>query len=1024
MSLLSSGGQHALCTLHELDPDNPGSVLEVVLRLSAGIDADAVSRALTELVLRHDALRTRFARAENGWHRIVDRLPDDRWLTVTGEFDPVRRPRPVLSIDTGPLFTATVVRGRHTDVFVRVHHAVADLWSVGLLVGEFAALLNGNTLDPPATPAPAADPARLDRAWQFWSRLLATECEPLRLPSASGIPPRTGRTRSSHHATFDLGPHRTEALDALARRCGVSRYSVLLVAQAIVLGRFSGSVRVPVAVPLHGRTSGTYRAVGYHVSTVALPVDLGGTVQEAVAETARRLRGALAHQAAGYPELVARGGSAVPVPSAALVLQQDTPGAPKGLAAALLGHGTARIGAVGVTATVAPPSIGPFGLATLLVAHGNTLTGRVEADLAAHPAWLADRFADAFAAAVDAMTADPSAAVAELTLTGPAGPRFGVSPLPPNTSGALHELVLRAAARHPGRIAVRSQDGNLGYAELAARSAAVAVRLKAAGVRPGDRVAVLLPRRRDLIAVLLGILRYGSAYVPLDPSSPPARLAEIVMDAGCAAVAVTGQTAGQLRGTGIPALVVDELGEAEHEVPPTGRDQAAYVLFTSGSTGRPKGVVIPHGAAANLVHWAGEEFTAPELARVLAVTPITFDLSIFEIFVPLAHGGSVRLLDGVLDLVDITDEPTLLNTVPSAVASLLDNDALPRSLRVVNMAGEPLPAELVRTVKQRLPHARVLNLYGPSETTTYSAFAELDETTTDPVPIGRPVGGTSLHVVDGDLRPVPVGAIGELLIGGAGVATGYAGRSGLTGARFLAAAGGQRVYRTGDLVRWRPDGQLDFLGRSDHQVKVRGFRIELGDVEHALRRVTDLRDVVVDAAGETQDRRLVAHLVPAGPVEGAQADWLQGVRHRLMAELPGYMVPAEFAVHTELPRNRHGKVDRHALRVAPTTTLARGERVGPRTPTERRVARLWTVLLGESEVGVTDDFLELGGHSLMLARLAGLLADEFAVRVVLAELWESRTVAAQAELVERLAELPAVAAGPRRVDRARFTAEP
>lgn len=1035
----ATAAQQAMCTLHELDPATPGLVLELAFAVPAS--GPATVRALAALAGRHASLRSRFMRTEAGWSRVTDPAGDldelvTRYCTVEEPPGPANRSPMTLA---APLFHASVSPdgGR---VLVRVHHAVADLWSVGLLTQELLGRLGG-TAEPAEPYGPIEPPApsavRLDRAWAYWKPLLAAGAEQPRLPVAPEPTPGAV-ARAADHVPLRFGPERTGRLAELARRCHTTRYAALLAAQAIVLGRFGRADRVVLAVPMHGRGPRTYRSVGYFVSTVPLPIDLDGrTGRELVAQAGDRVRHALAHQVMGYPELVARGaaegGPVVPAPTVALLLQQDTPGAPEGLADALLSHRPlpGRTGTFAVTE--APPSVGPFGLTTLLAEGDGELRGRVELDPGRHPRWLAERFAECLLAAVDALTTRPDEPVTALPLSGEHEAelrrRWSVSPQAAETDDTIHGLVLRAAVRYPHRTAVTAEDGTWTYAELADRSAAVAARLHEVGVRPGDAVGVALRRRRDLPAILLGVMRLGAAYVPFDPASPPGRLHKIMADARCTAVLTAQETAAQLRGSGVLALAAERLGDpaAAPPTPPdaTRPDRVAYVLFTSGSTGRPKGVAVTHANAVNLLSWSAVEFSNAELAVTLAVTPITFDLSVFELFAPLSTGGTVCLLNGVLDLMrppDHMSAATLLNTVPSAVAALLDRDALPAGLRVVNMAGEPIPADLVRAVRATLPGARVLNLYGPTETTTYSAYAELSATTADPVPIGGPVGGTTLTVTDGDLVPVPVGAVGELLIGGAGVAAGYLGRPGLTAARFLAdmEGEGQRWYRTGDLVRWRPDGRLDFVGRTDHQVKVRGFRIEVGEVEAALRQAADLRDVVVRAVGDGRDRHLAAYLVPAEPPDGDPGEWLHTVRQALITALPGYMVPGEYAVAAELPRNAHGKVDAARLAALPLRRLAGRHRVPPRDDIERRIAGLWSAVLGDARVGVTEDFLELGGHSLILARLAHLLGDEFGAEIPLAELWRRRTIAAQADLVRAGSPGGPADAIPR-VDRAKFT---
>ncbi len=1071
----ASPRQEALCLLRELDPARPGLVLGLAFRLDGGTGPDALHRALLRLVARNDALRTRFRRQGDGWQRVADGdagtaerccrrealpagLSDDDFDERMGRWC-----RETLDPERGPLFRATLVTcfDRPAHLVVRVHHTVADLWSVGLLLNELAALyaeeVTGTASAGEPAPQPgaqAAAPQAADAAWRFWSEVYALPCDPLNLPAT---PPYPGRDdagdrpleRPNHQVPLDLGAERSAAVARLARECGVSRYTVLFAAMALAMAALTGARRTPLAVSHHGRTAESATEVGYLLTTVTVPVDArAGTVRDLLAGVRRLLKAVQRHSGAGYPELAARaqseGGPEIPAPDVTLAMFQDFPATP-GLGAALLGDRPLRIGPMELTVVRTLPSIGPWGLATLLADDGERLFGRVELDSGRYRPWFADRLAATLPAAVDALTAAPDAPVRELEVVPAADharfERWSAAPALPAGDGpdTLHDLVLAAAERHPGRPALIAADGSLTYGELSARSVAVAAGLTGAGVPPEAAVGVLLPRRSDLVPALLGILRSGRAYVGLDPAAPVARLAEVIRRARCGAVLTDGELAGTLHEVlaltpgddRVRPVRVDRLPPAEAVREPRVAPEApAYLMFTSGSTGRPKGVVIPHRAAVNLIRYGGAAHTPEELAESLAVSGVHFDLSVWELFLPLAHGHRVRLLDNALDLLDPDKlreaaAGTFLSSVPSAVSTLVEHDALPSGLRLVTMGGDVIPAGLVHRIVAGRPRAKVMAMYGPTETTTYMTAGEAGADVAEPVPIGRPFAGTRLRVVDQDLRLVPAGAVGELLIGGPCVSLGYAGQPGLTAERYLPDPDvpGACLYRSGDLVRWRPDGSLEFAGRTDHQIKIRGFRIELGDVEAGLRRVADLREVAVGTVGSGQDRRLAAYLVPRAPI-GDVPGWLRELRERLSAELPGYMLPAEFAALPELPKNRNGKPDRDRLARTPTLALGRRAALAPRTDTERRIARLWADLLGEDAVGVTDDLFELGAHSLVLARAGHLLRAEFEVEVPLAELWRRRTVADLARLVaEGTPRTPRSDAGDvPRLDRSRFRA--
>ncbi len=548
---------------------------------------------------------------------------------------------------------------------------------------------------------------------------------------------------------------------------------------------------------------------------------------------------------------------------------------------------------------------------------------------------------------------------------------------------------------------------------------------------PEVRVGVTLERTPELPVALLAVLEAGGAYVPLDPAYPAARLAAMVEDARAGQqgfVLLTQErlvprieaALGGLDAPPVHLLCLDaEVGAGADETSEEGPlpsavdpDNLAYLIYTSGSTGRPKGVAITHRSAAALLAWARTLFPPEDLAGVFASTSINFDLSVFELFVPLAGGGTVVLGDDALALAGspLAARVTLVNTVPSAMAELVRLGAVPPTVRTVNLAGEPLRGALARRLYE-LPHVeRVLNLYGPSEDTTYSTVA-LAPRHGEPT-IGVPVTGTRAYVVDRWGRPAPVGVPGELLLGGEGLARGYLHRPDLTAERWVpdpfSGAAGARLYRTGDLARWLSAGELEFLGRIDYQVKVRGFRIEMGEVEAALAAHPAVRESVVlareapPAAGALAgEKRLVAYVVPA---EGAVAgpELVAALRSELARHLPDYMVPSAWVTLERLPLNANGKVDRAALPEPGPAVGAATADAAPRTPLEELLAQVWEELLAVRGVARSDSFFDLGGHSLLAMRVVSRLRELLAVEVPLRALFEEPTVAGLAAKVEAL----------------------
>ncbi|HSG40625.1 MAG TPA: amino acid adenylation domain-containing protein, partial [Thermoanaerobaculia bacterium] len=574
----------------------------------------------------------------------------------------------------------------------------------------------------------------------------------------------------------------------------------------------------------------------------------------------------------------------------------------------------------------------------------------------------------------------------------------------PAADVCLNELFLLQAARTPDAAALLWRGEAFTYRELRRRSGLLARRLAAHGVGPEVRVGVCLERTPDLIAALLGVLEAGGAYVPLDPAYPQERLAFMLEDSGAPIALARGPLGDALRGAGVQILELED-GWADADAPagdgplrPAGPGNLAYLIYTSGSTGRPKGVAIEHAAAVSFVRWARTVFGPESLSGVLASTSVCFDLSVFEIFVPLSWGGRAVLVDNALALpgAPAAGEVTLLNTVPSAAAELV-RTGLPPSVRTVNLAGEPLPRSLARQLYSTGTVERLYDLYGPSEDTTYSTWAMVDRDGEGAPSIGRPLPGTRAYVLDGAGRPAAPGVPGELHLGGAGLARGYLGRPELTAERFVpdpfSAEPGRRLYRTGDLVRHRRDGSLDFLGRIDHQVKIRGFRIEPGEIETALRRCPGVTEAVVMAREDRPGERYLAAYV-VGPAGEKPAE----IRAFLRDSLPEHMVPTAFVALPALPLTPNGKVDRRAL-PAPDAHGREAAGAAPRDPLEEMLAGLWSDVLGRDSVGIHDDFFELGGHSLLATRLISRVRRAFGVELPVRAVFESPTVAAMAAVI-------------------------
>ncbi|MEU7019345.1 amino acid adenylation domain-containing protein [Streptomyces sp. NPDC046203] len=809
----------------------------------------------------------------------------------------------------------------------------------------------------------------------YW-RAALDGLEPLELPldrpgpaTAEAGPPLAGLPVDVPAATAD-------ALRKTAAELGTGLPEVLLAAYGAVLGRWARTKDVAVGIPAGG-------------NLVVVRAGFGdGTFAEATARVAAAVREARAHAGTPFAEV-----------AAALGAGPEHSGGHHPLVRAVFGEAAA-----GYTA---PDGFGAPDLALSWADDEERgLSLRLHHRTAVLTGATAERFAGSLLHLLAGVRERPGTALGKLDVVPPEElatlRAWGRNPAAYPRGGTVTGLFAVQAARTPDAVAVVFGDEEVTYRELDIRAGRLARHLRDLGVGRDVPVGVCLERGTELIVALLAVLRAGGAYVPLDPEHPSERLEFVLTDTAAPVVVTQESLRGRLAGPGRSLVVVDtdRAAIAAHEpaggsLAGAGPDDLAYVLYTSGSTGTPKGVAVTVGSLVNLLYGMRDTFPAPQSDRVLFTTSATFDIAGVELFLPLVTGGrivgatreQVHTPRALAELID-RHSVTLAQATPSAWRPLLDALGDTRRELTVFTAGEALPAELAARMLRA--GRRVVNGYGPTETTVYATLAEITEAA-GPVPIGRPSPNTEVSVVDGHGRPVPVGVPGELLVGGAGVARGYLGRPDLTAERF---AGG--VYRTGDLVRWRPGGDLEFLGRLDHQVKVRGFRIELGEIEASLLAHEDVAAAVVTVRDDAVpgERALVSYCVPAaGRTLGVTAlrDWCGRT-------LPGYMVPARFVLLDALPLTGSGKTDRAAL-PAPDgeRPCLEAEFVAPRNAAERAVARAWAAALWADEVGAHDDFFELGGDSLVATRVALKLQEEFGLEIPVRVLFARTTVESLAQ---------------------------
>jgi amino acid adenylation domain-containing protein/non-ribosomal peptide synthase protein (TIGR01720 family) len=1044
--------QERLWFLYQLDPEDSSYNIPMATSLAGTVDPGALARSLTEIVRRHEAWRTTFPTRDGSPVQVVhppapvplplidlSGLPEERRVAESRRvlIEEVRRP---FDLEQGPLLRCCLIRREPEihDWVLTAHHIVTDWYSSQVFWGELAAfypaMVAGRPAALPELPVQYADFAVWQRAClsgetlqehlDYWTRHLAGAPLALELP--------TDRPRPVHFTTrgrrirMALSRAQAEGLKTYARVHRATPFMVILALLQTLLARASGQDRVIVAAPNVNRARPElHQLLGFFITQLVYCTDLGEDPDfSRLLDRVRQVAlGALAHQDLPFGKLVEalrpeRDTSRPPLAQVTLLLLEAA------MTSAFPDMGGLRMKEVDLD-----PEASSSELTLGLWDSPDGFSGYLEFNSDLFDTTTVARLAEGFVSLLDAVVAGSDAPLSALPVQSEAATHqvlrewndthlaeeaepFSVHR---PVHQPVHQIIAAQAGRTPEAVALVDGEERWTYRELAGRAAELAARLRRMGVGPEARVAVCLPRSGELVASLLGILSSGAAYVPLDPAYPQERLRFMLEDCGAAALVTRPELEPLLPDLPVPR-VVPSAGPGEHGW--SGNDGAtaehlAYLIYTSGSTGRPKAVGVRHRNVSTFVSWAGELFAEELAGGVLFSTSVCFDLSVFEIFGTLAHGGTLILAENALALTEIpaAGEVGLINTVPSAMAELLRlAEQLPPSVRAVSLCGEPFSRRLADDIQAR-GIGRAINLYGPSEDTVYSTWALVPHGEELEPAIGRPITGTQAYVLDRGLWPVPMGARGELYLAGDGLARGYMGRPDLTADRFVpdpfTDRPGGRMYRTGDLSRWRSGGALEFLGRIDRQVKVRGFRIELGEIEAVLASLPGVTDVAV----VVRDGRLAAYLVPDPEVD--EGSLVEAARNAVLDRLPRHMAPALWASLPALPHTPNGKVDHKALPAPEALDGGGGAEVAPpRTPAEEALARIWSEVLGLPGVGIHDNFFRLGGDSILSIRVVAR-ARQAGLILTPRQIFERQTVA---ELAAAAAPLdttaPAVETGP------------
>ncbi|HVM13413.1 MAG TPA: amino acid adenylation domain-containing protein [Egibacteraceae bacterium] len=1029
--------QQRLWFLHRLDPDNPAYNIVSAAGLSGVLDVPALQDSIDAVVERHEVLRAAFRDAD-GEPLQVFAPPSPVALPVVdlldlaaGERDAelqrrataeARRP---FDLEQGPLLRAVLFRlapQEHVLLLV-VHHIAIDAWSMNWLAREIAALYGRFRVgEQPSLPPPAfryVDYARRERErldgelvntqLAYWTRQLADARTELGLPGRALGSQQT--PKHGAHQRFELSPELTAALERLSREHGVTLFMTLLAGFQTLLHRHTAQDDICVATPVTTREPDAEAVVGCFMNTLLLRGDLSGdpTFRELLQRTRRMALEAFENQDVPFERVVeaarpARAAGDTPVFQAMLVLHN--------LRLPELRVAGLELRPVDIESGTAVTDL------ALLLDTGERLTGVLEYNAERFDAATAQLLVEHFRTLLAGVVADPDRRLSALPLLSDTE-RHRVLVEWNDTAtdlGAplcLHRLVEVQAEATPHAVAVTCGAATLTYGDLDQRANQLAHRLRRLGVGPELIVGVCMERSADTVVALLAVLKAGAAYLPLDPAHPPARLRFQLADAQVSAVLTQQRLADALPAQPAPFVPIDAdweeiaLESTQRPTPVVTVNNLAYVIYTSGSTGQPKGVMVEHGAVCNHLRWRQRAAPLDETDAVLQRTPLVFDPSVWEVFGPLAAGARLVLPepgtdhDGAALLRLIAEQDvTTVQAVPAVLNALLEQPQIRDcgALRRVFCGGEPLSSEVAERFFARLS-AELHHVYGPTEAaieTTHWRCRPGDGSAV--VPIGRPIANATVHILDENLQPVPVGVPGELYIGGAGLARGYRNRPGLTQERFVphpfSDVPGARAYRSGDRGRWRPDGSIEFLGRVDQQVKVRGFRVETGEVEAVLGEHPAVRDVAVVACEHPPgDRRLVAFVVAA---EGAASP--AELKRSAADRLPDYMVPSALLLRDALPRTASGKVDRtlltrQALESGESGEAGRtGGHVGPRDAVELQLVQIWKSLLPGRPIGVTDDFFDLGGHSLLAMRAMARIHDAFGTDLPVSGLIQERTI--------------------------------
>jgi amino acid adenylation domain-containing protein len=1039
-----SFAQQRLWFLDRLEPNRASYNVPRAIRMTGSLEVVALRRTLNELVARHEPFRTRFAEVDGTLRQIISadariplpvtdlsRLPPDERNLKSQQLAMEEAARP-FDLAQGPVIRAGLLRLSADEhvLLLTTHHIVSDAWSAGILLQEIGELYNSfaSRKPSPLSPLPIqyADFAEWQREWLqgevleeqlgYWKEQLAGATV-LNLPADR--PRTTTPTFRGAYESLALSELLSRELGELSKREGATIFMSLLAAFQTLLWRYTGQEDIVIGSPIAGRNRAEIEGlIGFFVNTLALRTSAAGnpTFRELLGRVKETALGAYAHQDLPFEKLVEelqpeRDLGRNPLFQVMFQFQNSS-------------RSMLKLEGLTLDSLDVSTKTAKFDLTLAALEKDAVLNLVMEYSTDLFDRETIRRMLRHYATLLDGIIANPDLRIDATPLMTVADRHQVV--IDWNETQAefprdrcIHQLFEEQAARTPDKVAVVFDNEQIKYDELNRRANQLAYYLRKRGVGPETRVAICVERSIELIVGLLGILKAGAAYVPLEPAYPLERTAFILEDSQPRILLTQKHLLERLPPSTVPTVCIDRDWEeiacesAENPTNEISAENAAHVIYTSGSTGKPKGVLSAHRASVNRFAWMWREYPFATDEVCCQKTSLSFVDSIWEIFGPLLRGVPLVIIPD-----EVVKDPrqfvaalcehkiSRLVLVPSLLRLMLETGSdLARqlsNLRFCVCSGETLPVELAAEFRQQLPNTKLINLYGSSEVAADVTCYEVESgVALSSIPIGRPIANTQIYVLDRAFQPAPVGVPGEIFVGGAGLARGYYDRADMTAERFVpnpfSRNGGAPLFRTGDLGRFLADGNLEYRGRHDHQVKVRGFRIELGEIESVLASHPQVREnVVIARDDERGEKQLVAYVVA-----DVNRPTIAELRRHLREKLPDYMAPAAFIMLDSLPLTASGKVNRLALPKPDRDQLQAGSNfVAPRTPTEEVLANIWSEVLNAENISVEDDFFALGGHSLLLARVGGRIGEAFKLELPLRALFEKPTVAALAAKIE------------------------